>query len=244
VIPTSNPTGTADLPTEATYRMPKPEDIGEEGFGYFRDVWLIKDVPVREARQMLAQERRITEVIDALSDTAEGFDRLAHTIEWGSNSSWAEAAPATPHERAVLSEFMCEEDEPSPLGGLDLGVAGLVYALATVRIMPAASCRGHTGDRAWSTEPVVLFAATERRARALQPLAARTGCVFAIDGARRNLLTVEGRSILDTMALGDAVLANRESFVQHTPQRATGPRRYGVQEPLFQRHSGGSQTQR
>ncbi len=68
------------------------------------------------------------------------------------------------------------EDEPGALADLELSVAGLVCALATVRIIPAASCRGHTGQRPWSEVPVVLFATTEYSARALQPLVEATGC--------------------------------------------------------------------
>src|SRR5713101_7338219 len=180
MFPTSSLSGSITIPSDATFWMPKPEDIDEDGIGaFFHNTWLIKDVPVREARQLRKEERRIAEVVGHMATTAEDFDRLAHAVE--------------------------------------LGVAGLVYALATVRIIPAASCRGHPGDRAWSDAPVVLFATTEYRAKALQPLVEAADCRFGIDTARRDLLAVAGRSILNTMALADAVLGSRHTFVQPRP---------------------------
>lgn len=92
-----------------------------------------------------------------------------------------------------------------------------------MRLIPAASCRGHPGDHAWSDVPVVLSATTEYRARALQPLAEATNCRFGIDTARPELLAIQGRSILDTMALADAVLASRRTFVQPRQPRGSRP---------------------
>jgi hypothetical protein len=194
--------------------MPKPEDIDEEGIGaFFRETWLIRDVPMREARRLRYDEHRIAEAVSGLAATAGDFDRLAHAVEDGYNQDeWDENYALTSVEREVLDEFLSAETDT--LDSLELGVAGLVYALATVRIIPAASCRGHPGDRAWSDSPVVLFATTEFRARALQPLVEATGCRFGIDTARPELLAVAGRSILDTMALADAVLRSRHTFVQ------------------------------
>jgi hypothetical protein len=215
MFPSSSLSGSVAIPSGATFWMPKPEDIDEEGIGVFcRETWLIKDVPVREARRLRQNERRIAEVIGRLATTAEHFDRLAHVVEDGIDPDEPdEAYTVTGIERVALDEFI-SDDETDALDSLELGVAGLVYALATVRIIPAASCRGHPGDRAWSDVPVVLFAATEYRVRALQPLVEATNCRFDIDAARPELLAVMGRSILDTMALADAVLGTRRAFVQ------------------------------
>jgi hypothetical protein len=215
MFPVSSLSGSTTIPSDATFWMPKPADIDEEGVGgFFRGTWLIKDVPVREARRLMQQERRIAEIVGDLAATAEDFDRLAHAAEDGYAGHILTAA-----ERTALDSFVSEE-EGAVLECLELGVAGLVCALATVRIIPVASCRGHPGDRAWSDGPVVLFAATERRAIALQPLVEATDCRFGIDAARPDLLAVQGRSILDTMDLADAVMRSRHTFVQH---RSTAP---------------------
>lgn len=218
MFPTSSLSGSITIPSDATFWMPKPEDINEDGIGaYFRDTWLIKDVPVREARRLRQKERRIAEVLGHLAANAEDFDRLAYAVEGGYDPDETdEGFHLTATEQAELDEFL-SDDETAGLESLELGVAGLVYALATVRIIPAASCRGHPDDRAWSNVPVVLFATTEYRARALQPLVEATNCRFNIDPARPELLAVAGRSILDTMALADAVLESRHTFVQPRP---------------------------
>ncbi|SRR5216684_2167690 len=233
MFPTSSLSGSITIPSDATFWMPKPEDIDEDGIGaFFHNTWLIKDVPVREARQLRKEERRIAEVVGHMATTAEDFDRLAHAVEDGYDPD--EDYDLTATERAELDEFLSDDEDEAPaLESLELGVAGLVYALATVRIIPAASCRGHPGDRAWSDAPVVLFATTEYRAKALQPLVEATDCRFGIDTARRDLLAVAGRSILNTMALADAVLGSRHTFVQPRPLRRTRPGRAHDQEGLF-----------
>lgn len=209
MFPVSSLLGSSTIPSDATFWMPKPEDIDEEGIGgFFRETWLIKDVPVREARWLMQEERRIAEIVGNLAATAEDFDRLAHAVEDGYAGNVLTAT-----ERAALDEFV-SDDEGAALNSLELGVAGLAYALAAVRIIPAASCRGHPGDRAWSDCPVVLFATTEYRANALQPHVEAADCRFGIDAARPDLLAVQGRSILDMMALADAVLRFRRTFAQ------------------------------
>jgi hypothetical protein len=224
MFPISSPSGSTTIPSDATFWMPKADDIDEDGIGaYFRDTWLIKDVPVREARQLRQKERRIAEVVGRLAITPEDFDRLAYAVEGGYDpDETGDGFQLTATEQVELDEFL-SDDEAAGLESLELGVAGLVYSLATVRIIPAASCRGHPGDRAWSDRPVVLFATTEYRAKALQPLVEATGCCFDIDPARPDLLAVKGRSILNTMALADAVLESRQAFVKSRPSRRTSP---------------------
>ena len=234
MFPTSRLSGSITIPSEATFWMPKPEDIDEEGIGsLIRGTWLIKDVPVREARQLGQEERRIAEVLGNLAATAEDFDRLAHAVEDGYDPDNPDERYAlTSTERTALGDFL-SDDQTAALDSLEIGVAGLVYALATVRVIPAASCRGHPGDRAWSDVPVVLFAATEYRARALQPLAEATNCRFGIDTARPELLAVQGRSILGTMALAEAVLASRRTFVQPRQPRGSRPAQRHGEERLL-----------
>jgi hypothetical protein len=215
MFPTSSLSGSVTIPDEATFWMPRPEDIGDDGISaYVHDTWLIKDVPVREARRLRQEERRAAEVVGHLATTSEDFDRLASALEEGYvPGELDEDYDLTAAERAGF-DMALTKDEITRLNALELGVAGLVYALATVRIIPVASCRGHPGSRAWSGTPVVLFATTEYRARALQPLVRAAGCQFAIPAADPDLLAIMGRSILDTMALADAVLKSRRTFVR------------------------------
>ncbi|GAB6987019.1 hypothetical protein [Nocardioides pyridinolyticus] len=221
--------GTSDLPAAATFWMPSPVEISEEGFGFFRDTWLIRNVSVGDAREIISIEWRMAEVVGRLAKDGDDFERLAGIAESAALDDPAEEVSA--EELHALAEVVSDIPE---LCGLELGVAGLVHALASVQVLPAASCRSHP-ERSWSDAPVVLFAATEFRARALQPLVEETGCTFGIDAARPNLLVVRGRSIENTMALADAVVENRKSFVQ--PRVSSSPRRdpspSSTQEQLF-----------
>ncbi|RFU21036.1 hypothetical protein D0Z06_13220 [Geodermatophilus marinus] len=227
MFPRTEVSGTVQLPAAATYWMPKRSEIDEEGIGFFRDVWTITDVPFGEARSMVREERRLATAVADLAETPEDFDRIAHVVETGLDGDREDVGPA---ERAVLEPVVSEEP---PLDGLELGIAGLVYALAAVGMVPAASCRGHCDERAWSDHPVVLFAATRYRAQALAGLIEPTGCRFDIDPARPDLLLVAGRSIGDTMSLAEAILAARQTFIQSRPARSRGRTAPAVQDPLF-----------
>lgn len=209
-------------------------DIDEEGIGsLIRGTWLIKDVPVREARQLGQDERRVAEIVGSMATTAEDFDRLAHAVEDGYDPDDPDERYAlTSAERAGFDEFI-SDDETAALDSLELGVAGLVYALATVCVISAASCRGHPGDHAWSDVPSYCS-----RRRSTGPGRCNHSpkppiCRFGIDAARPELLAVQGRSILDTMALADAVLGSRRMFVQPRPARGTRPAQRHDEERLF-----------
>ena len=101
--------------------------------------------------------------------------------------------------------------EPA-LEGLEVGVAGLVYALSAAGMFPAASCRGHVDPDSWSAVPVVMFAADRVHAEALRPLVESSRCGFDLDPIRPELLVINGRSAEDTLRLGRAVLASIETF--------------------------------
>jgi hypothetical protein len=126
MFPTSSLKGSAQIPSDAEFWMPKPEDIDEEGISFFRGTWLIKDIPVRAARRLAREERNVAEVVGNLAATPQDFDRLAHAAEDG-----YEGYVLTAEERAALDSFV-SNDEGAALDSLELGVAGLVYALATV----------------------------------------------------------------------------------------------------------------
>jgi hypothetical protein len=82
MFPTSPLSGSVTIPSEATFWMPKPEDIDEEGIGgFFRGTWLIKDVAVREAQRLRKEEHHIPGIVGNLAATVEDFDRLARAVE-------------------------------------------------------------------------------------------------------------------------------------------------------------------
>lgn len=220
MIPTApRPAGTSGLPSRAQFWMPRVSDLDDEGFGFFRDTWLIRNVPARDAREVIDEEAAVVSAIDGVARDAEHFERLASAIECGSVDDLEDEL--SDEERVLLDQWV--PDAAVEFGGLELGAVGLVHALATVRILPAASCRSHADDHSWSDVPVVYFASTEFRARALQPLVVATGCALDVDASRPELLLVHASSILEMMALASAVMRNRRSFVQPRSRRAAQP---------------------
>jgi hypothetical protein len=203
--------GSPMLPAKATFWTPDRSELEqEEGFSFFRDTWTIVDVSFDEARNMIAVERAVTTVVDQLAPDEAAFDRIARAVEAGDAEDEPDLLSAA--ERASLTQFIINaEEDPTLFGGLELGVAGLAYALSVAGMFPAASCRGHTGSRAWSEIPVVFVAADAAHAQSLQPLVEQAGCVFGIDDARPDLLVIEGRSVLDTIRLACLVLDHHES---------------------------------
>jgi hypothetical protein len=173
---------------------------GPPGIGEFHDTWRITDATVDKARDYLDAERSLAHAIGGLANDPDHFDRLADVVEGGYVGAPDEGL--SPAEQEGLGDFAW--DIPPDLGDLEIGVVGLTCALNADGLVTAASCRGHVGPAAWSPAPVVSFAATQRLARALQPLAAEASCTFFIDDMRPKLMVVYGRSILSTMALGEA----------------------------------------
>lgn len=209
LFPEGPPVGTSALPAAAQFWMPSDNEV-EEGFGigFFQDTWLIKDVPVSDAVEVVTMERGMADVVGRLARDGDHFESLASAAEFGSFND--PGVNLSDSDREELASTVSDIPE---LEGLELGVAGLVTALGTIGMLPAASCRSHASPRTWSRVPVVLFAAAKPVARTLQPLAAAAGCTFAVDDNHPHLLTVCGRSILNTMALAEAVLENRSKFM-------------------------------
>lgn len=190
------------IPAGATFWTPEPEDIGDEGFGFFQDVWPILDVSPSEAADVIDAERVAVAFADAGSTNQREFEDLAKAVEDEYPYELSDDAPA----------FM-RESNWSGLESLDLGVAGLVYALAACGFFPAASCRSHhNGLRQWSDYPVVMFAADKAHAVKLQPLVEANGCGLEDDGARSDLLCVYAPSIVEMMNLATALLDASNEF--------------------------------
>lgn len=219
-----------ELPATAEFWTPESDDIDEEGFGYFRDVWPVIDVPETDAREMIDRDRTVSSFVAGLASNADEFDAIAKVIETG-EAHYGENLSAD--KRAALDPYIAEdEDEEVLLDGLEVGVAGLVYALSSAGAYPAASCRGHPQSYAWSDAPVVFVAIDRLRASVLAPLVRDSACGFEIDGARPELLVVCSTSIEGTVSLAEAVAGKWPEF------RACGdgsylPPDYGVQPSLF-----------
>src|SRR6266567_8365943 len=137
MFPTSPLSGSITIPREATFWMPKPEDIDEEGIGsLIRGTWLVKDVPVREARQLGQEERRIAEVLGNLAATAEDFDRLAHAVEDGYDPDNPDERYAlTSTERTALGDFLSDDETAA------LDSSKSESRVWSTRLLPCASFR-------------------------------------------------------------------------------------------------------
>ena len=207
MIPRADITISSELPTQATYWIPDEEDMSEEGIGFFRDTWLIRDVEHEVAAKIAADERRISHIVNRLATDVQSFDQLARAVESAEPEELPPDLPDGP-ELEELKDLV--NDDFSPLEGLDLGVAGLVFALASIGCIPAASCRGHAGSLSWAEYPVVFMATDRTYAQRLEPLVDRAGCGFAIDDYRPNLLMIYGASIEDTISLAAFILDDVE----------------------------------
>lgn len=137
--------------------------------------------------------------------------------------------------RSALAPYLT--GEPA-LEGLEVGVAGLVYALSAAGMFPAASCRGHADPASWSAVPVVMFAADRGHAEALQPLVESSRCGFDLDPIRPELLVINGRSVEDTLRLGRAVLASIETFRSLTRSGSAGRASEASRRPVPRADAG------
>lgn len=233
MIPTRSIPVSPDLPGAAGYWTPKPSDISDEGFGFFQDVWRITGVTKAEAAEVIEIERACVDFLDTVAAGDREFDQGAEALE-------ARDIESIELEDAVLvpiQKFIAERlgmDDFHPLGGLEVGVAGLVHALSAVHAFPAASCRGHVGPpKPWAEVPVVLFAIDRRRAEILQPLVAEAGAGFSLDATRPELLVIHAGSVTAFMQLANLIVENATRFRLPRAKRARMPRIRYEQKSLF-----------
>ncbi len=205
------------LPPEHTGWTPGRDDLTEEGFGGFRDTWVIRDIGVREAKALLEVEGELIQLANRFAPGAEEFDAICSALE----SVDAEELPARLQHPAIPEELAArlEAGEFSPTDGLDLGVAGLVYALAAVGCWTAASCRGHPKTYAFTDRPVVVLACDRHRASVLQADVEQSHCDLTTDGHREGLLAVEAESVEEMMALARLVASHRKDFIPRRGER-------------------------
>lgn len=202
------------IPDDATFWQPTPSDINEDGFGYFHDVWPIVTPPASEAARLLGFERAALDYLNGTCRDASDFEQQAEWIE-GADDDELAALPVGMQE--VFAD----------LNGLDLGVAGLVFALAHVGFYPAASCRAHA-SRSWAPSPTVLFAAGEERLRALLPLIVTAGVGLQYDKTRGvPLFAVYAQSVVEMVGLGALIFGHRGALrrIPKTARRRRHDRR-------------------
>ncbi|MEY9777244.1 hypothetical protein [Arthrobacter sp. MW3 TE3886] len=195
----------SDFPPGATFKTPKPSEIDDEGFGNFRDVIDLRGTTVKGARTYLAAHRRVLEFIDALATAPDAFDEYAQAFEAGSAMDAGLSGGAADQINDLIDSQDCD------LGGLELGVGALAYALSAGKIFPAASCRSHAA-RSWAPYPVVYFASNQPRAELLRDLIRQNGCGFDSDPNRPELLLVAASSLVEILDLAQSVVDNLAKF--------------------------------
>lgn len=205
MIPRSDAEVNPAIPKGAAFWVPTAEDISEEGIGFFVGTWAILNVDLAEARALLDSEKLALDFADKNSATPEEFEAACDLIEEQDYDEPTDDAPDFVRDRNWYG-----------LASLEVGVAGLTYAMAARGFVPAASCRSHHHERtSWARQPVVMFAGDREQIDHLAPLVAKAGCGLDLDSARGELLCVYGPSIVETIALAEAIL-NDEGFPART----------------------------
>lgn len=200
MYPMANPDLTETIPEGATFWTPKPSEIDDEGFGFFRDVTDLRGTTAAHARHYLAAHARVFHFIESTASTAEEFDTYAVAFENGSASDVVLTGDIGPEIDCLIDTEDCD------LGNFELGVGALAYALSAAKMFPAASCRSHVGSISWSPFPVVYVAASEQRADLLQNLVRESGCGFTEDPARSELQVIVSSSIPPMLVLTEKIV--------------------------------------
>lgn len=194
--------------------MPAEDEISEEGYGFFRGVWDISGVTHEEARAVVEEERHLANLVHQMTTTAEEFEAVACAVEIGDPDSLPDGFAELQSAREILEVVGDGDREEGVLDGLEIGVAGLSFALSSIGCFPAASCRSHASGNSWSDRPVVYFAAERITVHWLTPMVRDSGCGFGNGSDRGDLLFVQAPSISNLMELANQILgkAERQSF--------------------------------
>ncbi|MBG6055295.1 hypothetical protein IWX81_001706 [Salinibacterium sp. CAN_S4] len=230
MFPTAKVDIRLEIPTGATFWVPKTSDIDDEGFGNFIGVWPIVGAGTHWTAEVIRAEAVAAEHVGQRARNAWEFEALARRVE--------EMDPDDPMPREELADLPFLADPTSNwagLGSLELGVSGLVHAMSNAGFFPAASCRSHVAN-SWSPHPVVLFATDEQRLKRLLPLVRAANCGLGIDGARPELLSVYAAAIPAMMGLARSLFADRVAFrkMPKTSRRQRTPRQAAdAGPPLF-----------
>lgn len=197
---------TPELPAGAEFWIPTDEDLDADmGLSNFTDTWLITNVTADHAQNVVSQDKFLSALVASLATNDTEFEVIAAAAE----TAYGEDEDLTADQLAALIDHFPAAEA---LEGLELGVAGLVYALAAAGMYPAASCRGHSDSNAWSSTPVVFFAADRSHAVVLQALVSDSQCGFVLDPQRPELLAIVSVSIEQMLILAQNILDNISQF--------------------------------
>jgi hypothetical protein len=216
--------------------MPTAEEIGEEGLGFFRGRWFIGRVSTADAQATLREEAELLQSLDHAASSPEDFEELASAIETNAVNNVSDRLRSAATEHGIEEHL---DEELAPLGGLEIGVAGVTHALSSIGCLTAASCRSHIGAHSWSDCPVVFFAAPPWRLELLAELISAAGCGLEAD---RGMLVIVAPSILQMHALGQSIVNERRRF-RRKPDHwrtnsASRPRAHAQLELPFDNGSG------
>lgn len=156
---------------------------------------------------MIETERSLVGLVDQASRNAAEFEAMARAVETGELENLPNGYVAENPHSDIVRFLSAIDEEQSTLDALELGVAGLAYALSSVGCFTAASCRSHYSDHSWADRPVVFFAAERPTVHWLTPLVQDSGCGFA-DGSDRavRLLVMQAPSITNFLDLAQGIV--------------------------------------
>ncbi len=155
--------------------VPTFEEVAKDGFGHFADTWYVGRPSIEEADELVRYELEGIEALDRAGVDASEFELFTLALEDGETATLSESQLRT-FATAGLQDLAPAPDDAVLLGGLEIGVAGLVYALAAGGCPTAASCRSHAHDRSWANYPTVFFGWPEDVLSTLGLLASRADC--------------------------------------------------------------------
>lgn len=218
----------AEIPHEASFWLPSPAEIEDDGvIGYFDGTWNLVGVSTEDAQTVVACEQAGLLALNAIATDGPSFERYAQILDTRN----PDFGCMDGEEEVMFEEMATHADlETFDLARLEIGVAGLSHALSAIGCVPAASCRGHVLDHTpWAEHPVVYAAINRPLAKWLQPLVAASSCGFGLDDNRGGLLVIQAELIVDSIDLADRILTEATGA---TPPPLPGQE---VQAPLVTR---------
>jgi hypothetical protein len=188
VIPRSDVALTSEVDL-LSLRTPSLDDLENGGFATRSfSFQLVVDATWEEAAELLLREREAVSRVVAVAADEDDFDERAAAEEGDVIADELEGFVAAP----------------------DLGVRAAVTALCAAGCVTAASCRGHPGDHAWATHPVILLTADRRRARILVQICRDAGCGIA--NAADGRLEIWAPSVYEMLEFAGVLIERRQRF--------------------------------
>jgi hypothetical protein len=165
--------------------MPPTPYTVVDGFTDVHECQPLIDITWDEALSCIAAESRWIERASEAADSAR-FDKIlegAPDVESGDDGDWL-------------------------FRSVEVGAAGLVFALSAAGFATCTSCRGHAGLHG-QRRPLVGFNTDPHRLRTLAKCGARAGCGLKV---RDRLALAVGRSVADLHSMAQGVFGERAIF--------------------------------